>query len=197
MIKDFSCFDNRENFIDVWQPDKEMIVLGRFSDEKIIHEKAIKDGIKIVRRVGGGGTVFLDQTSIIVDIGIKEKKLKPVNAYFDFFNHMLVEALKNQNIPATSDQDFYDIRIDDRKIGGVSLAIRKDMVLYGVSLIQKNSLIAGIETYLNHPPREPEYRNKRSHSDFLTSMDFFVELSISQLKKDLCKSLIKQEAKNA
>jgi len=191
MIKDFSYFEQREKFIDVWQPEEEMIVLGRFSDEAIINENAIKDGVKIFRRVGGGGTVFLDETSVIVDIGIKEKQLKPVNTYFDFFNNLIVEALKKQNIPAVSGHDFYDIKIDDRKIGGVSLAIRKDMVLYGVSLIQKNILISKIADYLNHPSKEPKYRKKRNHSEFLSSLDNYTDFSINKLKQDLYESVLK------
>jgi len=183
MIKTFSFFEGRNSFVDVWEPNKEMIVLGRFSKESDIKKAAYDDNLQIIRRVGGGGTVYLGKGVLIIDIGIKEEKHKSVPYYFNLFNSSIINALNSLKLNVFTNEDFFDLRIADKKIGGVSLAIRKDMVLYGASIIIRESVIDKITKYLNHPNKEPEYRKAREHSDFLTCLEVFSVNQIDALQK--------------
>jgi lipoate-protein ligase A len=68
-----------------------------------------------------------------------------------------------------------------RKFSGNSLRVGRNWMLYhGTLLVDMNlELIARL---LNHPPREPEYRAGRPHTDFLTNLQVEPQRLIESLR---------------
>lgn len=188
-IKTFELFKEKtfqNPMIDIWIPETSKIVLGRFCSEKDeIKEKAYADGVEIVRRLGGGGTVYLNSGIVVVDIAFKTSLENKLSLYFRIFNKIIINSFRKQNIFLDSENEFFDITYKDKKIAGVSIAKRKDKILYGISIIIKKNTIIKIEEYLNNPKKQPEYRKQRAHSDFLFSIEQVSEFSFEKFINDL------------
>jgi lipoate-protein ligase A len=88
--------------------------------------------------------------------------------------HRPMITLLQRHAPAgrtISEKGLSDLSIDDRKICGSSLYLgnHPDLYYYQSSLMVESDPTL-IERYLQHPPREPDYRGGRSHRDFCTTM---------------------------
>ena len=57
----------------------------------------------------------------------------------------------------------------DRKVSGNALRVRRHGVLYHGTLLDDFDL-GLVERILRHPPREPDYRARRPHRDFLANL---------------------------
>lgn len=181
----FNLINTKNKICDVWSPNDKLVVLGRFSKEKEdINSTVYNDSLSIVRRPGGGGTVILDEGVLVIDIGLKMKK-RNISNCFNFFNNIIIQSLKIFGINAITDDECYDLRIGNRKVGGVSIAIKSEKILYGASLIVNKDTICNIEKYLRIPLKQPRYRRNRSHRDFLVSLDNYQELDTLELIKVL------------
>jgi len=77
-----------------------------------------------------------------------------------------------------------DIAVDNKKISGNAQARKKKYFLHHGTFLYDFD-IGKIPYYLKYPPKEPNYRKNRSHSDFLTN----IPLTPEQLKeciRDVC-----------
>lgn len=187
-IKTFESFANGA-FFDIWSPWEEAIVLGRFSPMTDI-KKNNAERIPIVRRVGGGGTVLLNSGALVIDIGIYRQPKMTIRDYFTIFNTKVLHVLNQQSIKSSFDEDSFDLTTDGKKIGGVSLALRKNLVLYGLSLIIQDSLIKRIQEVLTIPATQPKYRENRQHVDFLKPLSSFPQFNSTIFVRNLKRSLM-------
>lgn len=195
MIKDFSYVDNLEEEkyrFDIWIPRSPYIVLGRSKreTEDVDLKQANIDKISIIRRVTGGGTVLIDEGCIIIDIGFRAKNRNKVVDLLLKGNSVLVKALQSLGIPAEVDSLWPDIKIGNYKICGSSFGIRNTLFLYSASILYKSSTIEKIERYLTMPKRSPDYRQLRSHKEFLISIDKITSFSQSEIVTVLKRELL-------
>ena len=84
-------------------------------------------------------------------------------------NRIIIAGLEELGVKNLSIRGISDITIKDRKILGASLHKSKNTVLYQGSLLVDPDMDL-IERYLKHPKKEPDYRGRRSHKQFLTSL---------------------------
>ena len=156
---------------DLWLASEPVIVLGRTSDEaRDVAPKAREDGVTIVRRPGGGGTVLLDDGVLVFDVAAHTRRWYPVEVWFRGCNRLVLKALASLGVEAEMDMKWFDLRCEGRKFGGVSLFTRGSRTLYGTSLIIREDTINHIANYLQEPERQPEYRRLRKHRDFLVAL---------------------------
>jgi lipoate-protein ligase A len=157
---------------EVWIPDAPMVVLGRGNKvEKEVNVRAcVEDGIPILKRLGGGGTVLLHSGCLIVSLGLWVKEFYANDRYFRLLNQSVIDCL-NQELPQLSfDQRGHsDIVHGQLKIAGTSLFRSRNYLMYQASILV-DMQIDWIEKYLAHPSLEPDYRKGRSHRDFLTDL---------------------------
>ncbi|MCH9617687.1 MAG: hypothetical protein SP4CHLAM5_11280 [Chlamydiia bacterium] len=142
------------------------IVMGSSQKaEQVIHiEKATEKNVPIIQRFSAGGCVILDKDTIMVSF-IMSKKDLPI----DFFPNTIMkwseDFYKNAlPIPNFSLQ-VNDYTIGDKKIGGNAQYIKKDRFVHHTSFLwdyDKEHM-----DLLLHPPKEPSYRAKRPHQEFL------------------------------
>ena len=163
----------------------EGVVVGvaQKTEDYVNIEQCEKDGIPVLKRFSGGGTVFISKGCLVYSVidklggnglkrfdvsGAYQHFLSPVIDKFCFKCYHNGSRLK---IPA----EFYkpcDIAVDNRKITGNAQAQKFGAVIvHGSFLI--NADLEKISKYLKHPEIEPEYRDKRSHKDFLCNLSEF------------------------
>ena len=83
-----------------------------------------------------------------------------------------------------------DLALGDRKVGGSAIYREKGLLYYSTTLLIEPD-VEGMERWLAHPPREPEYRAGRGHGEFvarvkgLSAEALSTRLSLSPLMEAL------------
>ena len=168
------CFNGRKitRFLRFWQTSTYAVVVGRGNDiaTEVRVEQCDRDGIPIIRRCSGGGTVlqgpgclnyaliqYMDDQSITVGQTNKMVMGKMAKALGTLLNEPIVQGIT-------------DLTLGGRKfMGNAQKRKRKSFLFHGCFLLGLD--ISKITTYLAHPSREPDYRRRRSHHDFLINLD--------------------------
>ena len=169
------------------------IVMG--IPEKLIDlEKQKRDGIPLIKRFSGGGTVIVDEKTLFVSLIFG----KEVHS-FDPFPKNIMEFTASLFQTDLRENDYV---IGEKKYGGNAQYILKDRWLHHTSFLW--DFDAASMDYLRQPEKQPEYRQKRSHLDFLCKMRDHIpskEQWIDSLKKRLemsyqIKNISLREAQN-
>jgi lipoate-protein ligase A len=161
-----------EEVLRFWEPHQAFVVLGHGSRAE--REAALvacrAASVPVLRRLSGGATVLqapgcLNYALIlhIASRGLTE--VAATNAY-------VMERLKRAVRPLASAEvaiaGFTDLTIGGRKFSGNSQYRKKRALLFhGCFLLSCD--IALIEKLLPAPARQPAYRERRTHRDFLTN----------------------------
>jgi lipoate---protein ligase len=156
------------------------IYKNSFKNQKSkLNVKEKRDQLLIARRASGGGTVFHDHPgnlnfSLFVDIS-NNSELYPIKKSYDVLLGIARDALAEQAIiAATAGKSDISVKMEDgvlKKISGNAQFRKKNVIVQHGTLILSPALFDQVEKFQLHPPEEPEYRNKRSHREFLTSID--------------------------
>jgi len=186
ILPDSYLFSPGNNDICIWIPDKIYIVLGqRDLLETAVKVYNISEDIEILKRPSGGHAVVLTPKTIIVSMRITNDSFKNIKKVFIYCNEIIIEALQNQGVNDLSIKGISDICIGDYKIAGSSMYNgREYIVFHAVINVSENPDF--IEELLKHPETEPEYRAKRSHKDFVSSLEKLgYKIDLEKFKTDL------------
>ncbi len=155
----------------IYRPDEVTIVLGRGSKPGIELNLDVceADHANISRRRGGGCAVVLDPGDIIVSLALPASGFGKIREHFEAISNWLIDGLERAGIKGVHREGTSDLVIDDRKIAGASMQRKRDLVFYSCSILVCPRVDL-MERWLGHPPREPEYRHHRTHSDFVGSL---------------------------
>jgi lipoate-protein ligase A len=147
------------------------VVLGRGGrpEVELNLDAILEDGVQIFRRHGGGCAVFLDPGNIIVSVVWPLPGLGGIRKAFDDISSALIKGLAASGLPGVTQEGVSDLVLDGRKIGGSCIYRSRDLLYYSTTLLIDPDLDM-VERYLKHPPREPDYRRGRSHSEFMGSI---------------------------
>jgi lipoate-protein ligase A len=152
------------------------VVLGRGNkdSEWVDHRACEADGIPVLRRFTGGGSVYHDlhnlNFSFILPRQLPEQARLgqpggPATAHFiEYFRSMALRALARIG-PGFSASGVSDISLNGRKVSGSAMRLAGGLVLHHATLMLRCDLSA-IERYLPIPPNRPGVK----HSDFVTSL---------------------------
>ncbi|RYZ50664.1 MAG: hypothetical protein EOP07_22580 [Proteobacteria bacterium] len=158
--------------IKTWIPQKPVVVLGRSNKRgtEADRERCDRDGIEILKRLGGGGTVILHEQCLVVSCGLWVKDYYKNDLYFKNLNQALIDVFQSQIPNADFTQRGYsDVVLGSKKLVGTSLFRSRNYLLYQASILV-DPRIDLMETYLRHPSAEPDYRQGRSHRDFVMGL---------------------------
>lgn len=159
----------------LWEASSTFVVMGYGKQVSAdIHLAACEsDGVPVLRRCTGGGTVL--QTigclsySFVLPIGIHDS-LNSIQSTTSWLMTQQAACLTEFLGMQVSVQGTSDLTVDTLKISGnAQRRGRRSVLFHGTFLCQVD--IAAIGTYLQIPNYQPEYRQNRSHWDFLRSMD--------------------------
>lgn len=174
----------------IYLPAQRCVVLGRGSKVHLeVNAQACKeDDMPLLRRRGGGCSVFLDEGNVIVSLVAPAQGFGRIGHYFRQISLWLIEGLAQVGLPSIRQEGISDLAIGDHKIGGSCLYREKDLLYYSTTLLVDPQLEL-MKRYLLHPPREPEYRQGRSHKDFVATLQTNSIKTANDLKKELSQVL--------
>lgn len=136
-------------------------VLGISRDpNKDLYLQALKDDlIPTIRRFSGGGTVYLDEDSLLVSWIINSSSM-PLP-----WSHKIYAPIFPSSF-AIREQDY---TLGEKKIGGNAQYIQRNRWVHHTTFLWDMS-IEKLSRYLPIPEKQPAYRARRSHQDFLTTI---------------------------
>jgi lipoate---protein ligase len=164
------------------------------ANRESFEERCQESDVPILQRKGGGGTVVLGPGCLILTLAFYAKELYANQKYFEKVNQLWIEALDTCGVSGLCTRGISDIAKGDQKIAGTSVFRRRHLFVYQGSLLVKPDFQA-IEKLLQHPSREPDYRQGRSHRAFLTSLEELgCQLSVEEVTKR-CDDYFQKHAK--
>lgn len=171
---DFAMLESGRAAVRVWACDAPAVVLGASRDAAAeVHAGDCERlGVAVLRRASGGGTVMIGRGTVQYAFVLpsEEHGSRSLESVKRFCNGLVREALEAAGAVATLESDAWgDLKCGDVKVGGVALARRRHAtLLHGTLLIDADlELVASV---LGHPAREPDYRRRRPHRDFLMNL---------------------------
>jgi lipoate-protein ligase A len=178
-----------ENWIVVnsGSPPAVVVGIGGKIEELIDLEKIATAPIPVIRRFSGGGTVVIDPNTLFVTLICEAKQIE-VSPY-PLHIMKWTEQLYRQLFGADFHLRENDYCYGERKFGGNAQSITKDRWLHHSSLLW--DFTPALMDYLKMPNRQPDYRKKRAHTDFLVPLSKRFS-SLEVLQHDLVSSLAQQ-----
>ncbi|MPM07007.1 hypothetical protein SDC9_53311 [bioreactor metagenome] len=155
----------------IWIPDKKYIVLGASNtvEDSLVTENVIQDNVTVMKRISGGQTVLLTPECLVVScVFDNSNHLQPKDIFYSI-NLLIKNALEKTGVRSLSLTGISDIAISGKKISGSAIYKNRDKLLYH-AVLNIGEPAASIEKYLKQPAKQPDYRNGRKHTDFVTSL---------------------------
>jgi lipoate-protein ligase A len=157
----------------LWEPPQPMVVVGRSSrwEQEVRLEACQRRSIPVLRRASGGLSIVTGpgclMFSLIVSYDARPEWRKVDRAHQGVLGP-LAETLARL-LPGVALRGTSDLAWHDKKFSGNSLRCRRNALLYHGTLMYDFDL-ACIEALLRFPPRTPNYRAGRTHTDFVTNL---------------------------
>jgi lipoate---protein ligase len=170
-------------FLRIWESPQPMVVVGRSSrvgkevDEKFCEQERIS----ILRRSSGGAAIVTGPGCLMYAVVLSyavRPDLKDITRAHSYILKQLTTSLGPLlsragivTCAGTSDLALRDEKgtATAHKFSGNSLRMKRTHLLYHGTLLYAFDLSL-IEKCLRTPPRQPEYRNARSHGDFVMNV---------------------------
>lgn len=157
-----------------WESTQPFVVVGYANKvaEEVNIEACRAMGIPILRRCSGGGTVVQGPGCLNYAVILKIEETGPL-ATITETNRWIMErtraALTGALGQPVSVEGHTDLAIDGRKFSGNAQRRKRNWLLFhGTFLIDFDLEL--IQRLLLVPPRQPDYRHQRSHSEFITQL---------------------------
>lgn len=161
-----------------WMAREPVVVVGSSSrvEEEVDLAACRGEGVRVVRRPSGGLTVVVGpgclMWSVVEPHPAGAPPIERIHArMLDPLAATLARALDRPG--GVSRRGSSDLVVGDahsgRKVSGNALRVRRHGVLYHGTLLDDFDIDL-VERILRHPPREPDYRARRPHREFLANL---------------------------
>ena len=122
----------------IWEWSEPAVIIGRFQSLKneVDPEGAERYGVKVVRRVSGGGAMFVEPgNTITYSLSVPQALVQGMTFQqsYEFLDAWVIRALHDLGIKAWY-QPLNDIASESGKIGGAAQARRAGAVLHHVTM---------------------------------------------------------------
>ena len=161
----------------LWEWPRPAVVLGagcRLADD--VDEAACRtDGVPVLRRSSGGGTVLLGAGCLLYTLildGERAPELAGIRSSYAFILERVATTFPEAagvEMAGTS-----DLAAAGRKFSGNAQQRKRRFLLHHGTLLYAFDL-ERVGRYLLPPPRQPEYRAGRDHAAFLRNLDLPAE----------------------
>ena len=155
----------------IWEAARPVVVLGRSSPvlEHVITPACRTDGVPILRRLTGGGSVVLGPGCLNYAVAlslVSRPELRDVAASFRIVLQWIVAALRVDGVAVAGGTD---LALCGRKVSGnAQRRGRRAILHHGTLLYRFDRTLA--TRYLQEPQRQPRYRNRRPHHEFIGTL---------------------------
>lgn len=161
----------RKEWLRYWESTTLFVVLGVSSklQEDVDVAACERDGVPILRRASGGGTVLQGpgclNFSLVLSLA-ERPKLKDLTASYRAILQRTASELRHDELQWCG---ISDIATGDRKISGNAQKRTRHFVLHHGTLLYDFDIDL-LTRYLKTPERQPDYRLARSHRQFCTNL---------------------------
>ena len=134
------------------------------------------DGVPVLRRASGGGTVLLGPGCLLYTLVLDQERdpvLSQIQPSYRFILGRVAAALGG----GAAQEGISDLALAGRKFSGNAQQRKRRHLLHHGTLLYTFDL-GRVGRYLRPPPRQPEYRAGRGHAEFLLNLP----LSAPELK---------------
>ena len=170
-------------FLRLWESPQPMVVVGRSTrvQQEVFVERCRERSIPILRRSSGGAAIVAGPGCLMYAVVLSyalRPELKDIGRAHAFVLQRLAASLQPlvATIGTVSFEGTSDLVFDERgttsqprKFSGNSLRAKRTHLLYHGTLLYGCDLTL-IETCLRMPPRQPNYRERRPHLDFVMNL---------------------------
>jgi len=166
----------------LWESPEYCVVLGRSSkvDVEVNLPACRKAGVPVLRRSSGGGTILAGPGCLMVATVLDFETHPHLRAVDRAHRHVLERMAKifAPMLPGISVAGISDLVIQPqpesaasrpRKFSGNALRIKRNHFLYHGTLLYDFDL-KRLRQLLGVATRQPDYRDERSHTDFVTNL---------------------------
>ena len=157
----------------VWEWPEPAVILGagcRLAED-VDEAACVADGVPILRRSSGGGTVLLGAGCLCYSFVLaydRSPLLQEVRPSYRYILGRICEML-NEVLPEIQRAGISDLAIGGRKVSGNAQQRKRHFLLHHGTLLYSLDLDL-VGRYLHLPARRPEYRSSRSHAAFLMNL---------------------------
>lgn len=174
-------------FLRFWESPEIFVVMGLIGKE---HEDVNldvikKEGIKLLRRTSGGGTVLQGPGSLNFTLVLNKDRhpdLQDLRLSYSWISAKVIETFKVMGVDAVF-KPISDIALakNNKKISGNAQHRGKNYILHHGTILYQYNLDL-VPRYLRMPKEMPEYRQNRSHLDFISN----VNINVADFKRIVC-----------
>ena len=188
----FNQMDQNESYFLLWQNNNAVIV-GKHQNtiEEINQEYVKANGIRVVRRLSGGGAVYHDMGNLNFTFIVDDNGREP----FDFktFTRPLVGALQSLGVDAEFNSRN-DIAIEGKKFSGNAQYARSGRILHHGTILF-NSELSAIQRALKVKKDKIESKGVKSIKNRVTNIADYLDesYSLEDFKKLLLAFMFKDE----
>lgn len=161
----------RGEVLRIWEWPTPVVVLGAACRvEEDVHVEACEaDGVPILRRSSGGGTVLWGAGCLLYTLVLRYDREPALTQVRPSYAWILGEMATAIGLDGIEQAGISDLSIARRKFSGNAQQRKRDHVLHHGTILY-NFDLTSIARYLKLPPRQPEYRANRPHTDFLCNL---------------------------
>jgi lipoate---protein ligase len=157
----------------VWEPNKVAVIVGRSSrvTNEVFEAQLATLDADLFRRPSGGAAVVIGPGCLLYSLLIDLER-RPGLRMLDQLHRYVMDGMLNairQLSPEVEYDGTCDLVLAGRKLSGNSVKIGRSWALYHGTFLIDMPLVL-IDQLLRHPPREPDYRRGRCHSEFVTNL---------------------------
>jgi lipoate---protein ligase len=168
----------------LWEAPRHMIVIGRSSRvaEEVELAACAEAGVPVLRRVSGGAAIVAGPGCLMYGLILRYDGREHLRMLDQAHSHVLgaVAAALAPIVPGVEHRGTCDLVINNQKFSGNSVRCKRDHLLYHGTLLYAFELPL-VERCLRMPPRQPDYRTRRPHGQFIVNLN----VSVADLRQSL------------
>lgn len=177
----------------IWEWRQLAVVMGVSGKTEIdVHEDACaKAGVPILRRASGGGTVLLGPGCLLFSLVLaydRHPDLFDVKASYRWILNRFLDALplsrERLAVDGASDMTFDGLKFS----GNAQRRKRRHLLQHGTILYDAD--LSLVPRFLKEPPRQPEYRARRTHSEFIRNLPCSRDEIVASLRRAWLKDAV-------
>lgn len=160
----------------LWESSSYFVVLGRTCREDLdVNFDAVNlDGIPVLRRSSGGGTVLQGPGCLNFSVVLakqRSRELETIAGSYLYILNRVIEGLAGIKVEAQF-RPVCDLVLGgtDKKFSGNAQRRGRHYILHHGTILYSFDLSL-IARYLKHPPKMPDYRQSRPHLEFVTNIN--------------------------
>jgi lipoate---protein ligase len=153
----------------LWEWPRPAIVLGagsRIADDVDV-AVCDREAVPLARRASGGGTVVLGPGCLLYSVVLRYDRATELRDIRKSYQWILSRV--SEQLPGVMVEGPSDLAVGGRKVGGSAQQRKRDHLLHHGTLLYGFDLPL-IGRYLREPPRQPDYRDRRPHAEFVTNL---------------------------